>query len=459
MKRRFSHLRTVIIIILIAVVCYLFIGGIGVFLLHHPDSEALPVDRFYGDAPGPDRALIVEGRAYSADVRIHLIEEATTTIQVAYYAVHDGLASDIFYASLIEAADRGVAVQLLFDGIFHNLKGRERNTYLALIHHPNIEIRFFEPASLVRPWTLNNRLHDKFIIVDSTKVLLGGRNIGDKYYLEEYRGSIVQDRDVLIFASEPSTGVLGEFDTYFTTLWEHRFTHLRQTRNTERKRKHGEKRQEELLSILAENRRSNPDRFGQQLDLEEKALVTNKVTLITNPITRLNKEPRILVDLIALAQHARLHTFVQSPYIIPSRAIRRYYGGNLGSADHHVMTNSISTSPNYFALSAYLNHRRRIERATAGLYEYTGTGSIHAKSYVFDGRISAIGSFNLDPRSAFLSTESMVVIDSEPVAQKLIFKMEHLVQTQGTETRPVPWHKRVLVGVLRIILFPFDELL
>ena len=33
-------------------------------------------------------------------------------------------------------------------------------------------------------------------------------------------------------------------------------------------------------------------------------------------------------------------------------------------------------------------------------------------SYIFDQRTSIIGSFNLDPRSAFLSTESVVVIDS-----------------------------------------------
>ncbi|MDQ7862931.1 hypothetical protein RCO48_23580 [Peribacillus frigoritolerans] len=37
-----------------------------------------------------------------------------------------------------------------------------------------------------------------------------------------------------------------------------------------------------------------------------------------------------------------------------------------------------------------------------------------------DQRLSAVGSYNLDSRSAFLNTESMVVIDSERFAAQLI---------------------------------------
>lgn len=40
--------------------------------------------------------------------------------------------------------------------------------------------------------------------------------------------------------------------------------------------------------------------------------------------------------------------------------------------------------------------------------------SLHANVSVFDGRITWIGSFNLDPRSAGPNTELAVVIHSEP---------------------------------------------
>lgn len=44
--------------------------------------------------------------------------------------------------------------------------------------------------------------------------------------------------------------------------------------------------------------------------------------------------------------------------------------------------------------------------------KHQGENSIHAKSYVIDDRITAIGSYNLDPRSAYLDTELLIVIDS-----------------------------------------------
>jgi phosphatidylserine/phosphatidylglycerophosphate/cardiolipin synthase-like enzyme len=50
--------------------------------------------------------------------------------------------------------------------------------------------------------------------------------------------------------------------------------------------------------------------------------------------------------------------------------------------------------------------------------------ALHAKSMVVDGRISVVGSFNLDPRSANLNTESITIIHSESVAKHLLDRME-----------------------------------
>ena len=204
-----------------AFLVYLLLCGLFIFLVHRPSSPKTNSERFFSDMVGPDRALIIEERSSAATIRIDLIEGAKSSLRIAYYAVHDGLSSDIFYASLIEAAERGVEVELLFDGIFHNLKGREKETYWALVNHPNIRVKFYEIPNLFKPWTINNRLHDKFILVDDTYVLLGGRNIGDKYFLENYPGSFVEDRDVLVVntAENLEESVLGQFKLYFEYLW------------------------------------------------------------------------------------------------------------------------------------------------------------------------------------------------------------------------------------------------
>jgi phosphatidylserine/phosphatidylglycerophosphate/cardiolipin synthase-like enzyme len=52
------------------------------------------------------------------------------------------------------------------------------------------------------------------------------------------------------------------------------------------------------------------------------------------------------------------------------------------------------------------------------------TLALHAKSMVVDGQIAVVGSFNLDPRSANLNTESVAILHSVPVALQLQERME-----------------------------------
>ena len=44
---------------------------------------------------------------------------------------------------------------------------------------------------------------------------------------------------------------------------------------------------------------------------------------------------------------------------------------------------------------------------------------LHSKTIVFDDRISWIGSFNLDPRSAYFNTENVAIFESREFAKKL----------------------------------------
>jgi putative cardiolipin synthase len=44
---------------------------------------------------------------------------------------------------------------------------------------------------------------------------------------------------------------------------------------------------------------------------------------------------------------------------------------------------------------------------------------VHSKSLVMDRRFAVIGSANLDPRSAFLNSEMIAIIDSESLAEEL----------------------------------------
>ncbi len=465
--RRHRPKFKVLLTLSISFLAYTLITGFFLFLVQRPPPPAANPERFYSDFEGPDRALIIEERPFAAEVRLDLIQKATSTLRLAYYAVHDGLAGDIFYATLLEAADRGVEIELLFDGIFHNLKGREKSTYWALVNHPNIRVKFFEPLNILKPWTFNNRLHDKFIVVDDTYLLLGGRNIGDKYFLESYSGQFVEDRDVLILNTNIDNleeSVLGEFIDYFDHLWSHDYTVERHTTISKYRQMRADERQQELSEILKKSRGEHPTPFNNHFDWESLTLPTNKVSLISNPVVRLNKPPAILAEIVALAEQAQESLLFQSPYIITDRHTVSYLQEEW-SADLYLLTNSTYSSPNFFAIAGYLKHRTKLAQRATTLYEYYGEGTIHAKSYIFDQRLSIIGSFNLDPRSAFLSTESVVVIDSPQVAEVLSDNIAKLIEesapypSKEASPKKTPFNKRLLIGIVRLLLYPFDPLL
>ena len=67
----------------------------------------------------------------------------------------------------------------------------------------------------------------------------------------------------------------------------------------------------------------------------------------------------------------------------------------------------------------YKKNKGRILGTGVQIMEYDGGISYHGKCFVIDDRLSAIGSFNWDMRSAYLDTELMLVIDSEPVNEAL----------------------------------------
>lgn len=122
--------------------------------------------------------------------------------------------------------------------------------------------------------------------------------------------------------------------------------------------------------------------------------------------------------------------WLQSPYFIPSRQMRkdaeRITGEDFGEfhenleAKQYILTNSIENNPNFFGKIGYRYYRDRMIDVADEIYEYSGENSLHAKTFVIDRKVSMIGAFNYDPRSAYLSTESMIVIYSEGFAEELL---------------------------------------
>lgn len=78
-------------------------------------------------------------------------------MDIAYFSIESGDTPNLFFGSLIAAADRGVEVNLLLDGIYHGLNRELKSIIYTFIAHPNMNLKFYEPLNLLMPWTINNR--------------------------------------------------------------------------------------------------------------------------------------------------------------------------------------------------------------------------------------------------------------------------------------------------------------
>lgn len=470
LKNRLYLLRHFFVVYFI----YIIFGGVLYFALPHRQME--PEDLFnleqiqgLNQVPDLDRIVLIDDGEESIAVRIGLIQEAQTSIEIAYHSLHSGLIADLFYASIFEAADRGVKVRILMDGIFHRLYGSMRELRYGLELNPNIEFRLYEPFSLSKPWTWNNRLHDKIMIVDGEIALISGRNIGSRYHLaEESAQNFVFDNDVFVLSADETNeqSAVYQLAAYFDLLWNHPFSKNMKVRMNPLREDKARELRISLDEQLAEVKQAYPQDFvGVKTKLQEKSLPVQGVKLVHNPITRGKKEPWVWGSLVQLAHAAEQTIVVQSPYIIPTRGMLRYLEAeSLAGKEVLLLTNSLASSPNLLGVAGYMGKREFIGSWATEIWEYYGPGSLHGKAMLFDHDLSAVGSFNLDSRSSFLSTETMLIVRGEEFNQHLRSVMQSKAQygqpiLESQKLPPAPWHKRILAKIMGSITHFFDYLL
>lgn len=397
---------------------YVFIFAILLFALHKPKKkvEVFSNDYYDIETANTDRVALVESGQDGALVRLNFMRNAEKSLDVSYYTLIAGKSTELILGSILDAADRGIEVRILLDGIFHNLKGDLKDTIYGFDSHPNINLKFYEPLKLLSPMSWNNRLHDKIIIVDEKLALIGGRNIGDKYFREDImEDDFVKDRDVIIFNEflYDSSSVITDMKNYYDSIWDYEYSKPPIKKIKPKQLVKGEKFNEKL--------RLNYREFIEEymgdikpIDWHKKTIPTESIKFVYNPIGRANQDPWCLRELLRLASKAEKSIFIQSPYIIPSKNMKAKFSEyDIELEKITMLTNSFSSSPNPLAISGYYNNREEIVDSGVKLYEYQGPKSIHSKTYIIDDSISAVGSFNFDARSSYINTESMVIIESE----------------------------------------------
>ena len=97
------------------------------------------------DGAEGDRATILTTGEQALAARLNLIANAESSLVVGSYLYADDESGYTVAAALLDAADRGVKVRIVVDGLVGRLNFLGGDLGYALGTHENIEIRFYNP--------------------------------------------------------------------------------------------------------------------------------------------------------------------------------------------------------------------------------------------------------------------------------------------------------------------------
>lgn len=406
--------------------------------------------------------LLSQGvEAFSA--RAGLAQRATRTLDVQYYAIFVDESGSLLLGEMIDAARRGVRVRLLLDDL--HTSGKEFDLAL-LASIPNIEVRVFNPFAtrgfgparllefMADGERLNRRMHNKAWIADNVGAIIGGRNLGNKYFSGPSE-TLFADLDVLTFG--PVTREISRsFDRYWNSEWALPVIAIE---NADR---------EEMAVRLAEFDARiagiKQSSYGKALkdgdpvaDLlaGRRSLVWAVAHAVVDPVSKFDadKSPEVesyVMTEVAEQLRATKQTLLMvSPYFVPGESGTKLLMDMIDrGVKVRVLTNSLAATDVPVVHAGYAKYRPKLIRHGVQLFEFKPTAvpdiggrsstrsvppgseaSLHAKAFVIDQRAVLIGSMNFDPRSAWYNSELGILVESPQLAAQVIQAFERVTSS------------------------------
>ncbi|MCI8331454.1 MAG: phospholipase D family protein [Clostridiales bacterium] len=378
----------------------------------------------YSDTPGTERVACIDDNKEALLCRLMLIENAKEEILLSTFDMKEDESGKDIMAALLQAADRGVQIKLLVDHATSVAHLSKSDCFKVLALHPNIEIKRYNPVQLFLPYKALLRLHDKTLVIDQTAYLLGGRNTYD-LFLGDYSEIKNIDRELLVYQTEQDEhSSMTQLRDYFSEIWSLDCCKPYTIKKETDKMKNAK---ESLFARYEQIREAYAPAFTAP-DWEAITMPANKITLLANPPEAVNKEPELWYSMVELMSQGEQIVCI-TPYIICSKRMYKDLT-NLcrDNKEVAIITNAAESGANPFGCSDYLNQKKKIWQTGVDVYEFSGQHSLHTKTILIDQRMSIVGSFNMDMRSAYLDTELMLAVDCEALNKQLRDSAEEKIQ-------------------------------
>ncbi|OGV73672.1 MAG: hypothetical protein A3K19_28220 [Lentisphaerae bacterium RIFOXYB12_FULL_65_16] len=452
------------------------VGG-GTPLCGSPFAAVLgrdsPAFTTVGDASRGNHLAIIDNGYDALLLRVHLIRNAQRSIGMQTFIWTNDECGRLMMYELIAAARRGVKVRIIADNLFSD-QDPQTVAFLATVH-PNLEIRHYRPTAqrlktsrftqllhgVFAPKSMNQRMHNKIMLVDGAALITGGRNIENTYFNHSTAMNF-RDRDVL--AVGPVVALARDS---FEEFWDYRHSvSSRKLTDVAAAIAAGTFRTYETWEDFA----FGPF-FGELTRQADSApQIQSRFVSRLRPVARVQfladkpgknqgflfwGQGRITRDLADVLASARESVVIQSPYLVLSPAAANLFRSLKAQSPQLrfvVSTNSFASTDNILAYSAnYRLRGRYVEDLGLEVHEYRALPAdllqvfpqypdlhalaarkqaegkqeglpllcIHAKSLVVDDRVAFVGSYNLDPRSENLNTEVGLLVEDAAFAREL----------------------------------------
>ena len=404
----------------------------------------------------------------SMATRVHLIHQAKYNLDLQYYIWEDDVIGHHLLSELLKAADRGVKVRLLID----DQNGTKLDESLRqLSEHPNFEIKLFNPYKyrnfrvidyVFRLKNVNHRMHNKLIIADGAVAVTGGRNISSEYF-DASENFQFADMDIFFGGTAVNSA-----NQIFLNFWNDDLSYSvkqlidppkntnletirkRYAETTNFKEKDTDVRIQQAEEQLKENLKNKPIQWAKAHFLGDspdkiRQNVDDK-QLIFHQIMNIMGEPKDHIELV-------------SAYFVPTKSGTAYLSALKDkNIKARVLTNSYLANDVPLVHAFYQKYRKPLLQNGVKLYEFkpyierdqrtwyevvTGnvipaknknSSRLHAKFFDIDGMVF-IGSFNFDPRSAWLNTEVGLVVESNDLQNEISASLDEFLPQVAYELK------------------------
>ncbi len=378
------------------------------------------------------RVQLLQGGQELFPAMVLAIDRSVREVRMETYIFYPDPAGEQVAAALVRAAQRGVAVYLVMDGVgTPELPAEWRSRFDAAGVHWRIFLPLGRLGLLIPSrW---RRLHRKLCVVDGHVAFCGGINVLDDWYDPNHGALSAPRLDFAVRVTGPLVRAVHEVTVQF--WW---------------RLQAGSKAREIDLPAAWHHLEEAVKLALQAADVAAadrsaaRGSGTRAALLLRDNLRHRSRIERAYRKAIG---EAREEIIIANAYFVPGRKLRQAL---IHAAQRGVRVRLLLQGRYEYFMQFHAVRMVYGVLLGAGMeiHEYSPS-FLHAKVAVIDGHWTTIGSSNLDPLSLLLAREANVVVEDVRFAQDLRERLLRAMEHEGRRVDPSqyadrPWQQRLL---------------